>query len=222
MQTQKVKVDFFLAGLLFLLGLALVTQLKLTSSLERKLASQSLSDLVEIVAKLDTENNYLQQQLAKSQQELDFYAKSSLNNSALAEKISKQAASLKALLGQAPVSGAGVKVVLQDKEGLLTDFDLYQLIYEIKAAEGWALAVNGYRLHLGSAFWRQKGKVYLDGKALKKPYIIEAVGNSSLIFQSLTLPRGVLDRLSTIRGVKIKVKKTKVHLKKASKQVFGT
>lgn len=213
MQTKEVKVNFFLGGLLFLLGLALVTQLKLTSNLEHKLASQPLSDLVEIVDKLDTENNYLQQQLTKDQQAFNFYTKSSLNSSALAEKITSQAAGLKALLGKAPVSGAGIKIILEDKEGLVTDFDLYQLIYEIKAAEGWALAVNGIRLKQNSAFERQKGKVYLDGKVLKKPYLIEAVGNSSLIFQSLTLPRGILDRLSTIRGVKIKVKKTKVQLK---------
>lgn len=215
MLTKELKVNFLLGGLLFLLGLALVTQLKLTSNLERKLASQPLSDLVEIAAKLDTENNYLEQQLTKEQQALNSYTKSSLNSSALAQKINNQTTGLKAFLGKAPVSGAGVKVVLQDKESLLTDFDLYQLIYEIKAAEGWALAVNGIRLKQNSSFWRQKGKVYLDGKALKKPYLIEAVGNSSLIFQSLTLPRGVLDRLSTIGGVKIKVKKTKVQLKKA-------
>lgn len=210
------KVNLWLAGLLFLLGLALVTQLKLTSNLERRLASQSVNDLVEIINKLDTENHYLEQQIEKNQQDLRQYVKLAADNSALVENINKQLVSLKLLLGQNSVSGRGVKIVIQDKEHLLTGFDLQQIIYEIKAADGWAVAVNGWRLKQNSAFWRHKGKVYLDGKALKTPYVIEAKGRkSALIFQALTLPRGILDRLSTVRGVSIKIKQTKVYLQPA-------
>lgn len=209
---KQQKVNLWLAGLLFLLGVALVTQLKLTSNVEQKLATQSVSDLVEIVDKLDTENSYLEQQIEKSKQDFEHYLKSTEDNSLLEQKISKQIASLKALLGVSPVAGFGVKIFIQDKENLLTDFDFYQLVNEIKASGSWALAINGQRLKNNSAFWRQKGKIYLDGKLLQPPYNVKAVGKSSLIFQSLTLPRGILDRLSTIKGVKIKTQKTKVVL----------
>jgi uncharacterized protein YlxW (UPF0749 family) len=195
-----------LALALFLLGFGLVMQLRSFEQLSGRLESEAEVDLVEIIDRLDGELKFMRAELMEERLKLVDYRQADDAGKSLEEQTRRDIADLKMFIGEAPAVGPGVAIKIRDSQRLLTGFDLRQIIEELRASGAWAISVNGIRVGNQSSFWRGAGYVYLDGNKLEPAFTIEAVGTSKLLYQAVTLPRGIKDKLETLRGVSVRIK----------------
>lgn len=201
------RIQIILAGALLLFGFGLVTQLRSHEELSTRLEAQSERDLVEIVDKLDSEIRLMRSELSDQQLKLVSFRNSETDNQTIIRKTKAEISELQMIVGVKPAEGQGILITIRNDLQLLTGYDLRQIIEEIRASGGWAVAVNGRRLGSRSSFWRKSGNLYIDGLRIKPNMEIAALGNSSLLYQAITLPRGIRDKLSTVAGVSVSVKR---------------
>ncbi|MBM7540481.1 DUF881 domain-containing protein [Amphibacillus cookii] len=112
---------------------------------------------------------------------------------------------LQGLTGELPVEGAGVFVSLSDRDfGALEDnADQYivhdghvqLVINELYSAGAEAVAVNGQRIFHDSHIVCIGPVIAIDGKQYSAPFVIEAIGHSDTLKESLELSNGVIDIL---------------------------
>lgn len=194
---------------LLLFGFGLVTQLRSYEQLSERLEAQSEPDLVEIIDSLDGEIRSMRSELTDQQIKLVAFRDSEAGNEGILDKTQDEIADLQVLLGKDVAEGAGIAVEIKDRQARLTGFDLRQIIEEMRSSGAWAVAVNGRRIDGRTSFWRKSGHVYVDGNKLAQDFKIEAVGDAGLLYQAITLPRGIRDTLGTINGVTVGVEREK-------------
>lgn len=193
---------------LLLFGFGLVTQLRSYNQLSERLEAQSESDLVEIIDSLDGEIRSMRSELTDQQIKLVSFRDSEAGNDGIIDKTKDEIADLKVLLGKEAAEGPGITIDIKDPQRQLIGFDLRQIIEEMRASGAWAVAVNGRRIHGRTSLWRRSGYIYVDGRKLAPNFKLEAVGDSDVLYQAITLPGGIRDTLaSTYRGVTVKVGK---------------
>jgi uncharacterized protein YlxW (UPF0749 family) len=200
------RTQLVLALALFLLGFGLVMQLRSFEQLSGRLESEAEVDLVEIIDRLDGELKFMRAELMDERLKLVDYQQADDAGKSLLEQTRRDIDKLKMFSGEAPAVGPGVAIKIKDSQRLLTGFDVRQIIEELRASGAWAISVNGIRVGNQSSFWRRAGYVYLDGNKLDAEFTIEAVGAPKLLYQAVTLPRGIKDKLETLRGVSVGIK----------------
>ena len=112
-------------------------------------------------------------------------------------QLSAQARRLGVAAGELPVSGPGLQFTLDDAptaqeavggdpradtdfdDGTLYDADLQIVVNGLWAAGAEAIAINGQRLTALSAIRSAGQAILVDFRALRRPYVVEAIGDSS-------------------------------------------
>jgi len=194
---------------LMLFGFGLVTQLRSREQLSERLTAQSEPDLVEIIDSLDGEIKAMRTELTDQQIRLVSFRDNEAGNQAIINRTRGETTELKLLLGRDAAQGRGISIQIKDRQRLLTGFDLRQIIEEIRSSGAWAISVNGRRINERTSLWRDAGYVYVDGLKMRSDFKIEAVGDSDLLYQTITLPRGIRDKLDTLKGVSVRVRREK-------------
>ncbi len=205
MKIENLRAQLALGLALMLFGFGVVMQLRSREMLSERLEAQSERDLVEIIDTLDNEIRSIRLDLTDQRIKLLTFKDSESSNQDILSKAESEISDLKAFVGEKKVSGPGILIRIKDKYGLLTGFDLRQIIEELRSLGAWAIAVNGIRIDYRSSFWRNSGSVYLDKEKLSRDYRIQAIGERALLFQTITMPRGIKDKLKTLKGVQVKV-----------------
>lgn len=198
-----------IAAALMLFGFGLVTQLRSREQLSERLTAQSEPDLVEIIDSLDGEIKAMRTELTDQQIRLVSFRDNEAGNQAIINRTRGEITELKLLLGRDIAQGRGISIQIKDRQRLLTGFDLRQIIEEIRSSGAWAISINGRRIDERTSLWRDAGYVYVDGLKMRSDFKIEAVGDSDLLYQTITLPRGIRDKLDTLKGVSVKVRREK-------------
>lgn len=201
------RAQVIIAVALLLFGFGLVTQLISREQLSERLTAQSEPDLIQIIDSLDAEISSIRSELTDQQVRLVGFEDNETSNQAIINRDKNEIADLRLLLGVEGAEGPGIVIEIRDRQRLLTGFDLRQIIEEIRSSGAWAIAVNGRRLDERTSFWRNSGSVYIDGLKLKPVFKIEAVGDAGLLYQAITLPRGIRDKLGTFNGVSVSVRR---------------
>jgi uncharacterized protein YlxW (UPF0749 family) len=193
----------------FLIGFLLVTQLREQRSAIHSLREASEKDLGQIVRDLNTETSALRLEKARLELQLLKIERTAADNKTVLQEASKRLANLKILAGIGEVKGPGIRIIVTDEKKVLTGFDLYDLINEIRAAGSEAISVNGYRLTAESSFSLVNGEITLDGKKIAPPYEIKVIGTPETLYQGLVLPGGIRDSLTSLEGVSFYITKEK-------------
>ena len=129
-------------------------------------------------------------------------------SAAQAKQLNSQIKELQQIAGLTPVSGPGVVIVLKDNPaaadagdpspflpGIVHDFDLLQVVNELRAAQADAIAINGRRI-TGYTPIRCVGPViYINGEGEPPPFRIEAIGNADKLMTALKMPNGIVSNL---------------------------
>lgn len=204
-KSLPLRAQLILATALMLFGFGLVTQLRSHEQLSERLGAQSERDLVEIIDGLDAEIRSIRSELTDGQIKLVTFKDSSLSNQSIIAKAKAEIDDLAMVVGEKPATAPGIEIKIKDSQRLLTGFDLRQIVEELRSSGSWAIAVNGLRIGPSSSFWRRSGRVYLDGRRLDSKFEIQALGDARLLYQSITLPRGIRDKLVTLDGVDVSV-----------------
>lgn len=98
---------------------------------------------------------------------------------------------LAAAAGWSPVSGAGLRVTVDDAtggdgSGLVRDDDLALLTMGLWRAGARAIAVNGQRLTALSYFRNSAEVIRINGVPLSPPYVVEAIGTATTLRSGLS------------------------------------
>jgi len=209
-----------LAVVSLLFGFMLATQFQIVSS-GKKLMDLSEEELGEIVSEITLENDALRKEIVDIELKLADYKRKREEKRSILNQAVKDLQTLKILGGLVSVEGRGVKVTVTDSEKVLKPFDFLEIVQELKSAGAESIAVNNHRLTSFSYFSRREGGVAVDGEEINPPYVIEAIGNPDVLANSLEIPGGVVDTLSSLNGVEVIVEKEeKIVLPKAKRIEF--
>lgn len=181
------------AGLLALLGVALVAQVRSTE--EAGLSQLRQSELVALLDNVSGRVDALQQevvQLEADRQRLQ----GQQGDEAAALAAQERLESYAILAGTVPVEGPGITVYVNDPEGVVTQTLLLDAVQELRDAGAEAIQVGSRRVVASSYVGTDPdGRVTLDGSALVPPYRILAIGDSHTLSGAMAIPGGFSDSL---------------------------
>jgi len=133
-------------------------------------------------------------------------ASGSKMSAAQSKQLSARIKELQMMTGLTAVSGPGVVVRVDDNPnaaaadgsfapGLVHDFDVLQIVNELRSAKADAISVNGTRI-TGYTPIRCVGPViYINWEAAAAPFVIEAIGEPDTLSSALKMPNGIVDNL---------------------------
>lgn len=137
-------------------------------------------------------------------------AKEGKVSQAQAKKLSEEMKKLQALLGLTPVKGAGISIRLSDNPdaakaagpdagpflpGIVHDFDLLQVVNELRSAKAEAIAINGIRVTGFTPIRCVGPTIYVNYEPKPAPFVVEAIGNPEELKSALSMPGGILENL---------------------------
>ncbi len=100
---------------------------------------------------------------------------------------------LKMINGAVEVSGPGIEVLV---DGPLSALDLQDLIHELRNAGAEAISLNGLRVAVNSVVTVDgRGQLAMDGRLLRRPYRLQAIGDPDTMETALLRPGGLLSLL---------------------------
>ncbi|GAA2150524.1 hypothetical protein GCM10009844_31550 [Nocardioides koreensis] len=99
------------------------------------------------------------------------------------EEASSRVRRLETVAGFIPVTGEGVRVVVDDAPNgdatqAVRDEDLAKLVDGLWSAGAEAIAINGYRLTVLSAIRNVNVAIHVNSRPLTPPYTVEAIGDT--------------------------------------------
>jgi len=167
-------------------------------------------------------NKELENELVVKQLEVREVEKSLSGSEEQYENLIEEAEDLRLLIGILPTTGEGVKVQLQDAEYnpasvnpndyIVHESHVFQVLNELKISGAEAITINGQRLHANSYIKCNGPVITVDGQQFPAPFIIEAIGDPSVLVPSLQLTGGVLDQLVNDNIVVTIEKKSKIKM----------
>ncbi|MBQ5681945.1 MAG: DUF881 domain-containing protein [Peptococcaceae bacterium] len=180
-----------------LLGILISTQIQTQSRLMSDLSMQSTSDLSIMLKNLTDKRWLLTEELEEAEQNLLTYQNDYSNDTALISSVENELNRLQMISGTSAVKGPGISITV---DGYMLATDLVVVINELWAAGAEAITINDCRITAtsGISYVDTMEKTYLtcDGTVIQEPYEIRALGNSSILEKSLTMPGGIADSLS--------------------------
>ena len=182
-------------------GFLVTSQLHGAVKLTQRLQAEDPANLTRILAGLSQEADSLQDESSSLQLQLQELRNSSVQDSAAAHSTAKQIAALEVLAGTVAVKGPGIVVTVSDNSASVHYATFIDVVQELRDAGAEAIAIDGTRVGVNSAFTEVQGVTSLDGVALRSPYKIEAIGSPDTLEGGLRIPGGALDALKALRGV---------------------
>lgn len=150
-------------------------------------------------------NKELTDEILQKQVEIREFEKSFSDNEANHADLVNEAKDLRLLLGVIPSVGPGVKVTLSDgdydpvdqnpNEYIVHESHVLGVVNELKISGAQGISINGQRISSNSYIKCTGPVIKIDGRTLPAPFVIEAVGDSSVLATSLNLKGGVVDSL---------------------------
>jgi uncharacterized protein YlxW (UPF0749 family) len=188
-------------------GFLLVGQVQGSRRVVAPLEAESEADLARILASLNAEVDALRDEITDLQLQRSELLASSERESAAVAAVDEQLRTLRVLAGTVPVTGPGVVVTVSDPEGSLTYDAMIDVVQELRDAGAEAIAIDGRRVGVASAFAEREGRITLDGEPLQPPYQVAAIGQPATLDSALKIPGGAVDTMSAVRGVRVEVRR---------------
>ena len=181
------------AGLLALLGVALVAQVRSTE--EAGLSQLRQSELVALLDNASGRVDALQEEVLELEADRrQLQGQQGDEAAALAAEERLEAYAI--LAGTVPVEGPGIAVYVNDPEGSITQTMLLDAVQELRDAGAEAIQVGPHRVVASSYVGTTPdGQVTLDGAPLVAPFRILAIGDPHTLSGAMAIPGGFSDSL---------------------------
>ena len=186
------------AVLLLLFGLAIVTQIRLTTE-DSTYANARREDLIQLLDGLTQENRRLEGEVGDLER-----TKNNLESGADAQQVAREEAArrievLSILAGTVPAEGQGIRMTISDPQNKVTAEILLDAIEEMRDAGAEVIEVNdSIRLVASSWFGAdQNGQLVVDGKPVTKPITIEVIGDPHSLSEGANFRGGIVSEISS-------------------------
>jgi uncharacterized protein YlxW (UPF0749 family) len=189
-----------LIGLLVgLLGFGLVVQLR-SNTASNGLAAARQEDLVRILDDLSSREERLRRQIALLEAARNRLSTTGDRDAAALQEALSRSTALGILAGTLPAQGPGIELRMTDPTGRLRAEDMLDAVEELRAAGAEAIQVGSVRIGLDSAFTDSDEGLRVDGRALRSPHVVLAIGDPATLATALNIPGGVVDSTRAAGG----------------------
>jgi uncharacterized protein YlxW (UPF0749 family) len=188
-----------------LLGFVLVAQVRATENVGERLQGEREEDLAQILSNLSAEADRLTLEITEQRLTLLAVQNAAQGDQVALRTLEQRLDELRILAGVAAAEGEGVLFTIHDPERQVRQDLLVDAIQELRDAGAEAMAVNGIRLVVSSAFSVRNERLLLDGQRLSPPYRIAAIGPAETMAKALAIPGGAIDTLQAREGVRAEV-----------------
>jgi uncharacterized protein YlxW (UPF0749 family) len=177
---------------LLVLGFLVVVQLRSQSS-DAGLAGLSTQDLTVLVANLTSRNNELRDEIVALERQRDATQTAVERGDTSASQIRSDLARIEGWAGVLPVTGAGVRVLI---DGPVPGDAVGQLVNELWNAGAEAVAIGDIRVVPGVVVSGPVGELTVSDAPLETPVVLTAVGQAEALSGSLTRAGGPIAQLA--------------------------
>lgn len=156
-------------------------------------------------------------QLEKADKKLDQIRKKVTQNDSDAASKQEEIKNNNDVLGLTDVTGPGVVITIKsiNIDSQMKE-DLDSIINELKNAGAESININEERIVFNSVISCKENVIEVNGSVLQSPFVIQAIGDSKLMYSALTRPGGYVELLNS-RGKKTEVMKAnRINIKKFS------
>jgi uncharacterized protein YlxW (UPF0749 family) len=193
------------AVLLAVLGFAGVTQVR-SNSRDDSYVGARQGDLIQYINNLSLASRRAESEIAQLQQTRDSLGNDTVARRTALERARQQADTLGILAGTVPATGPGVRVTVTDSGTAVGTNQLLNGLQELRDAGAEVIELNGrVRVVAQTALQDTAGGVRVDGKLLRAPYVIEAIGDPQTLATALDFTGGFVAGVRSV-GAKVVVR----------------
>jgi uncharacterized protein YlxW (UPF0749 family) len=187
-----------IALLLAVLGFTVVVQVRHNST-DSAFSTLREEDLLRLLFDINARDDRLQQDITSLQATRKQLADAGTSREQLLEAAKARADDLGILAGTLPAQGRGVTVRLQAGSQPIGASLLVNAVYELRGAGAEAMQIEGQggavRIIASTSFVDSEGGVLIDGRTLRAPFVITAIGEPKTLNDAMYIPTGVVDEV---------------------------
>jgi len=162
-------------------------------------------ELVELLKALDAANQRLGKQITDLTRTRDSLLDTNQRTKAATDAARERADALAILAGTVPVVGPGITISIQDPGGGVDAAGLLDAVEELRNAGAETIVINGTARVVGRTYVIDDDEgIRVDGRVVKAPYVIEAIGNPSTLAEGSRIRGGLVDTLQK-RGASVRI-----------------
>lgn len=212
---MKIRDKIVIAVFCLMLGVVIAVQYNNVQNnfLFGMLPNKRLQELSDDLEKLKKERDAKVKQLEELQARFDEITRSHVGNDAVIKDMTGQLEKFKKLAGFTDLQGSGVIITL-DNDPSLENFAsidgefqyLLLLVNELNAVGAEAISVNNQRIIAHSEIRNANNEIVINSTRQKSPFIVKAIGDSEVMYNSLSQRFGVVNMIRE-RGYLIELDK---------------
>jgi uncharacterized protein YlxW (UPF0749 family) len=188
------------AVLLAVLGFAGVTQVRSNSRDDSYIGARQ-GDLIQYINNLSLASRRAESEISQLQQTRDSLGNDTVARRTALERARQQADTLGILAGTVPASGPGIRVTVTGAGNAVGTNQLLNGLQELRDAGAEVIELNGrVRVVAQTALQDTAGGVRVDGKLLRTPYVIEAIGDPQTLATALDFTGGFTAGVRSVGG----------------------
>lgn len=197
--SRSAGMHLLIGGLIAVLGFGMATQFVQDDATDY--TSVRGVELVELLKSIDAANERLGTQIEDLTQTRDELLSSTRRSEDAEEEARKRSDQLAILAGSVGATGPGVAVTIDDPDEAVSANQLLDAVQELRDAGAEAIAINGTaRVVAQTYFLDDEGSVVVGGREVKRPFVIEAIGDPPTMSEAVRFRGGLIDRVSNAGG----------------------
>jgi uncharacterized protein YlxW (UPF0749 family) len=180
--------------LLAVLGFAAVTQVR--NDADDRYSGQREQELIDIFSALSATRQRAESQIAELERVRDRLRDDTSSRQAAIREAQQDVDELNILAGLVPVTGPGVRITITEETGRVSLGSMLDTIQELRTVGAEAMQLNGtVRIVAQTSFEETEGGFLVDGELVEAPYVIDVIGEPSVLAGSLEFLLGPRDQL---------------------------
>ncbi len=178
-------------------GLAFAITLQIKQSDTTDYSGVRGDELVELLKSLDSANERLGTQIVDLTATRNDLLSSTKRSDEAEKQAKERAEQLGILAGTSGATGPGIRLVIADPERAIDAPSLLDAVQELRDAGAEAIVINGVaRVVAQTYFLDEEDAVRVGGLEVKRPFMIEAIGDPSTMAEAVRIRGGLVDRIS--------------------------
>ncbi len=188
--SKRSRAQIIVALLLAALGFAAVIQVR-SNGEDDTYAGRREQDLIDLLNGLAGASERSQSEIARLERARNDLLSTTRRRDAALEQARTEADTLNILAGLVPVTGPGIRVIIDDPDGNVGIDILLDTVQELRTAGAEAMSFNNQvRVVAQTAFEDGVGGVVVDGQQLSPPYVIDVIGEPNALSGAITFRQG--------------------------------
>ncbi|EEH63354.1 hypothetical protein HMPREF0044_1278 [Gleimia coleocanis DSM 15436] len=188
------------AFLCFVLGWAMVTQIKLQRT--DPLDTLQESELVALLDQLSVSDSQLREERAALAVEAAKLKDERSKVEAAEQAVAREREAAQIAAGVVPVQGPGLIITVTDAQNKARVQNFITVLGELRNSGAEAVSLNGIRLTASTYIEKNGNGILVSGQPISSPYIWKVIGDADTIQPAMEIARGAAQQLRT-RGATV-------------------